>query len=175
MVDFGNRKLHTIDVSTPSSPALVSSVQLNTSSRPWELELDGDRAYVIAWPGSDVLAVDLSGAIPVQVARVVVGSGAFEIGLRPAGLTPEGAIVVLLDEIAALADVLNAGEARSLIGKLEAAAASLERGNANAAIGQLGAFIKEVEALVASGRLPAPVGAGLIELAQAAIDQLREG
>ncbi len=55
------------------------------------------------------------------------------------------------------------GNGRSLLAKLEAAANQSDRGNARAATNQLGAFINQVSALMASGRLPADVGAQLVD------------
>lgn len=61
---------------------------------------------------------------------------------------------------------LNAGELQSLRTKLRAASASLQRGSVDAAVGQLSAFINEMEAMGASGRVPADRAQAIIAYAR---------
>jgi hypothetical protein len=70
------------------------------------------------------------------------------------------------------ANVLGAGQGRSLTVKLLSARRSLDKGHTNAAINQLGAFSNQANALVRSRALPAAQGAVLIGEASGIIAQL---
>jgi DNA/RNA endonuclease G (NUC1) len=59
---------------------------------------------------------------------------------------------------------IDAGNANSLIAKLDGAKAALDRGNDQAALGKLGALIHELDAMVASGRLSAADAQALRDL-----------
>src|SRR5262245_3566843 len=88
--------------------------------------------------------------------------------------TPAEIIEVLQSVVQALVDGgagLPAG-GNSLQAKLDAALGAVNRGNARAAVGSLGAFINQVNALVAAGRLNKALGASLIDQANAAIGEL---
>ncbi len=89
--------------------------------------------------------------------------------------TPEELIADLLAEITTLVSTgaLSADAAEGLIAKLEAAAKKLAAGKTKTAVNVLGAFINQAEAFVNSGVLTPAEGQQLIDLAQAAIDQLR--
>jgi hypothetical protein len=65
------------------------------------------------------------------------------------------------------AGLLSNGQSTSLVKKLQLAAAHIERGNSNAARGGLGAFIDQVQELVADGVIAAADGELLIESTRA--------
>ena len=67
---------------------------------------------------------------------------------------------------------LGSGNGTSLLAKLDAAANALASGNPTAAKHELEALIREVQALIRSGRIPAADGQALIAAAQNAINQL---
>lgn len=77
----------------------------------------------------------------------------------------------ILDDLVADGD-LRAAHARGLRAKLERIRDKIEDGRTGPAIRQLEAFINQVEALVAAGKLTEEEGARLIEAAQAMIDAL---
>jgi hypothetical protein len=72
-------------------------------------------------------------------------------------------------EQARASGTINRGEARSLLAKLESAAASAASENSTAARNKLKAFIREVKAMLRSGRIPSPLGQDLIAAANARI------
>jgi hypothetical protein len=67
------------------------------------------------------------------------------------------------------ANVLNAGEARSLLAKVDAATRQASQGKTTAAKNVLSALIAEAEALRSSGRLTSAQAQQLIDAAQCAI------
>ena len=88
--------------------------------------------------------------------------------------TPVERIADLIAQVGALrtAGVLNAGQARSLIAKLEAARASLARGATGTAVNQLQALINQIEDFVLEGILTAEQGEELIADVEAIISLL---
>jgi hypothetical protein len=70
------------------------------------------------------------------------------------------------------AGLLSHGQTTSLLKKLELAAAHVESGNLNGALGVLGAFIAQVEELVADGVIAAEDGAVLIAAAEVGMSEL---
>jgi len=88
--------------------------------------------------------------------------------------TPQEQVQQLIDEIEELinSDIINAGQANSLISKLSITLDSLDENNVNASSGKLGAFINEIEAFIKSKKLTSEVGQPLIDIAQSIIDSL---
>lgn len=88
--------------------------------------------------------------------------------------TPSEQVEELIAQVRALAagGALSPGNANSLESKLRAALASLDRGRTNAAVQQLRAFMREVEALVRSGRLEPEVGEELLDQADTVVGGL---
>jgi len=81
--------------------------------------------------------------------------------------TPQQVAGGLIDAIKKLQTdgVLNAGNANALIAKVTNAIKSIDGGNAAAAVNQLQAFISQVEAFIAAGKLTAAEGEPLIDIA----------
>jgi probable HAF family extracellular repeat protein len=120
-----------------------------------------------------------SDAVDVNERGQVLGSSGSTTGERHAviwttQIQPEDQITLLISRVEALVDNpgLKKGNANALLQKLENADRMLEEGKINAACGQLGAFVNQVEAVTNSGHLPEEEGAGLIDGANNAIDQL---
>ena len=103
---------------------------------------------------SDAAAADRFGhAVSISDETIVVGTrfqnsvAGQDTGSAYLFATPAAQIDRLIDQVTSLApDPLNAGQANSLITKLENAAAQIDKGNINPAINQLEAFINQVEA-----------------------------
>ncbi|HEU0299095.1 MAG TPA: DNA/RNA non-specific endonuclease [Longimicrobium sp.] len=102
-----------------------------------------------------VRVTDDDGATGVRTATVTVQSPSQALD----GLAGD------VDGLVAAGDI-NRGNGTSLNAKLRAAQQQLAQGNGNAALNMLGAFVNEVEAMVASGRLSAAQGAALIAAAE---------
>ena len=83
-------------------------------------------------------------------------------------------VELLIDDIDTLeaAGVLNGGNANALRSKLENLLAKIDKGQIGAAVNGLGAFINQVEALVAAGTLTEEQGAALIAAAEDAIEAM---
>lgn len=173
---FSNN-LFTIDVTTPSNPQLLSVVPVVTSGHLWELEVDGNRAYLIAYDcvfSSQVIAFDITTDTPVQLATGDVGRCAFEIGLRPQAQpeSPSDLLIALIQSISELN--LQQGIENSLDAKLDAASQALEDINENndvAAVNALQAFINAVEAQ-SGNHIPVADADTIIADAQEIIDLL---
>jgi len=87
--------------------------------------------------------------------------------------TPQEGTEGLIVQVQALVPgSLNYGQGNALIAKLEAAIQQLDQGNFAAAIHQLGAFINQVNALIATGELLSDEGQPLIDDANAIIAAL---
>jgi TolB protein len=87
--------------------------------------------------------------------------------------TPQQAIEALIAQVRALVPgALNNGQGNALIVKLEAAIRQVDRGNIATAINQLEAFINQVNAYVASGRLTPEQGQPLLDAANAILAAL---
>jgi hypothetical protein len=69
--------------------------------------------------------------------------------------------------------VLGKGEINSLQAKLNAASAQLDRGGRTASANVLGAFVNELNALVASGRVGSDAAAPIVSYAERVIRSLR--
>jgi hypothetical protein len=102
-----------------------------------------------------------------------VGVGTLNATFLLTAPTPGADLATLRAEVAAIPG-LPAG-ANSLLAKLDAATASYGRGNHGAACGQLGAFINQVAALVATGRLTAAQGESLTESAHCICEDMEAG
>ena len=89
-------------------------------------------------------------------------------------VTPQGCIadVVALVGQMQTDGTLRTGEAKSLLAKLDATTRQIDQGRTTPATNLLYAFINEVNALVASGRLTAAQAQPLIDGARCAIDAL---
>jgi DNA/RNA endonuclease G (NUC1) len=109
-----------------------------------------------------VRVTDDEGAEGVRTATVTVRSPAQAV----TGL--EGAVDGLVSD-----GSLSRGNGNSLSAKLRAAGASLARGQAHTAVNQLNAFVNEVEAMAASGRLSAVDAATLTAAAQRIIQSIQ--
>ena len=94
------------------------------------------------------------------------------VTLTPA--TPQGCIASLVTLIGQMqtAGTLRAGEAKSLLAKLDAATRQLDQGRTTPAANLLEAFISEVSAAVAAGRLSAAEAQPLIDGARCALAAL---
>ncbi|MEE9123543.1 MAG: hypothetical protein V3U14_03490 [candidate division NC10 bacterium] len=120
VVDFSTNKLHTVDVTTPSNPQLLSSVQVVTTGNLWELEVVVNRAYLVAFnffSNSQVIAFDISTDTPVQLGTTDVGVAAFEIGLQPQAPNPIDLLTALIGELPGI--VADLSTDRKLADKLE--------------------------------------------------------
>ena len=131
-------------------------------------------------PGVDVVNV---AAISNLVANraIVAGSDVFDVtnshhhGLRwVVTLTPpslEGCFAQLPQLVTDLRDAgtLSAGEANSLLGKIDAASRQADQGKTTAAKNVLNALINEVNAMRGTGRLSSDDAQALIDAAQCAI------
>jgi endonuclease G len=132
---------------------------------------DGGGAHPLALSGSGFSlshTYAAAGTFTVTV-RVTDDDGAE--GVRTATVavqSPAGAIGGLSAAVDALvADgTLNNGNGNALNAKLRAAAASLERGQGQTAVNQLNAFVNQVDAFAASGRLSAAPAVALKAAAQ---------
>lgn len=133
--------------------------------------------------GSDSLAGDLYGwAVGLRGDSALVGSiahsanaarsGAIYVYSYEAPQPPTISDLVAAVESLRTAGVMNAGQANSLLTKLRNAQRAVEAGNGIAAAPDLRAFINEVRALMASGRLASDVGQSLIDRANAVLSQL---
>jgi DNA/RNA endonuclease G (NUC1) len=108
-----------------------------------------------------VRVTDDDGAEGVRTAQVTVQSPAQAMS----GLT--GAVDALVAD-----GTLNRGNGNSLNVKVRGAGASLARGQAQTAVNQLNAFINEIEAMAASGRLSATDAATLTASARRIIQSI---
>ena len=112
---------------------------------------------------------------PVTIPAVGIGRTA---GLTLRGAAPVNAVIAhdpytgLSDGVSQLESVLDNVEVNSLTQTLANASRQASAGNTNAAVNMLRAFIQQVEALVASGRLAPEDGSLLISAAQQAITSL---
>jgi hypothetical protein len=119
-----------------------------------------------------------STTIPIPIPGVMVQRSTGVLlrdGLAPVTAVVRPLVVAdLADAVRALAAAgnLNHGQATSLLKKLELAERQMERGNVGGATGVLGAFISQVEALVADGVIAPSDGAFLIRTARAFIAAL---
>lgn len=134
-------------------------------------------------PGSDVVeATAMTNLVGNQV--IVTGSDIFDQannyrhGLRwSVTLTPtslQGCLAELAHLVTQLREsgVFNAGEATSLLGKVDAASRQASQGKTTPAKNLLNALINEVNAMRASGRLSSADAQALIDAAQCAIAAL---
>lgn len=134
-------------------------------------------------PGPDVVQANaMTTLVGNQV--IVTGSDVFDPGnnyrhaLRwSVTLTPtslQGCLAELAQLVTQLreASVLNAGEATSLLGKVDAASRQANQGKTTPAKNLLNALINEVNAMRASGRLSSADAQALIDAAQCAIAAL---
>lgn len=131
-------------------------------------------------PGPDVVQANaMTTFVGNQV--IVTGSDIFNAdrhGLRwSVTLTPpslQGCLAELAQLVTQLreASVLNAGEATSLLGKVDAASRQANQGKTTPAKNLLNALINEVNAMRASGRLSSTDAQALIDAAQCAIAAL---
>ncbi|HWJ24236.1 MAG TPA: hypothetical protein VNS52_17900 [Gemmatimonadaceae bacterium] len=89
-------------------------------------------------------------------------------------VTPQGCIADLVALVGQMQTdgTLRTGEAKSLLAKLDATTRQIDQGRTTPATNLLYAFINEVNALVASGRLTAAQAQPLIDGARCAIDAL---
>jgi pullulanase-type alpha-1,6-glucosidase len=108
----------------------------------------------------------------VKLAAFDSSSGTFTVPARTTVVfeyAPQEMLRSLIDEIAALreAGILNAGQANSLIAKLENAIKNLDKGKAKVALNNLNAFVNEVQSLIDEGVLTPEEGQSLIDAAEA--------
>lgn len=95
---------------------------------------------------------------------------AYIVGLA---LTPEQKLDELITDVQTL---VESGRApRGLLAPLEAADISLAQGHSRPAVNQVEAFIRQVEAMMRSGRLSEEEGAQLIDAANGLIETIRSG
>jgi hypothetical protein len=94
---------------------------------------------------------------------------------RPAPPPRDAAIAGLSDQVGEIeqSGAVGHGEANALRAKLDAALARLERGDTRQAIHMLEAFIRQVQALVRSGKITAEEGQALIDSALAVMADLQ--
>ena len=175
VVTDDNERLHVIDVSDPSNPGLVSSTPVPVADRLWDLEVAGDRAYLVSSRGTvDVISFDLSDLTdPMQLGTGFDGGVfGFQLALRP----PIFNLMLALND-AVMTLNLPQGIETSLLAKLENALTKLEDGNPindAAAIANLGAFVNEVEAKTPNP-IPQVDAEALIAAAQAIIALMSQG
>jgi DNA/RNA endonuclease G (NUC1) len=140
----------------PGADGWTATVDYGDGSGAQPLALDGNgfslsHGYTAAGTFTVTVRVtDDDGAQGVRTATVTVQS-------------PAQAIDGLSDQ---LAGKVSRGEAASLNAKLRAAEASLARGQAHTAVNQIEAFVNEVQAMEASGRMSAADAAALTAAAQ---------
>ena len=166
----------------PSSPDFHTVVEIGWAgnARAVAITPDGTRAYVTNSGGSDIVSViDTDPSSPdfhTVVEIVGVGGGGDGVAITPGFSTPEDQIEALIEDVEELfiADILNVGQANSLISKLENILNRPEQGTTQPVINQLGAFINQVLSLVEEGILTPEEGQDLVDAAQAVIDQLSE-
>jgi probable HAF family extracellular repeat protein len=118
---------------------------------------------------------DLQVAQSINDIGQIVGYGTLNgVPVRGFRLDPTGnaGVTILLSELSSPNLALSRGEISSLGGTLQGALISIQKGNTLSARGQLGAFIKQVQALVKSGRLSAQNAAGLTSAARNIIASL---
>ena len=131
-----------------------------------------DSATGVATTFSDVYVVGIAnGPLPGETS--LGGQDAFLVKLA---LPPLQKIRLVTDEIDRLVDdgTLNRGQGNSLTVKLEAAAKQLDKGNPTPAANMLHAFVNEVAAYRASGKIPESEASLLIAWADNIIDQIRQ-
>lgn len=134
---------------------------------------DGSGAQPLALSGSSFSlshAYTAAGTFTVTV-RVTDDDGAE--GVRTATVTVRSPAQALDGLAAQLTGMMPRGAAASLNAKLRAAEASLGRGQAHTAVNQIEAFIHEVEAMAASGRLSAADAAELADAARRIIRSIQ--
>ena len=144
-------------------------VDYGAGDGPQALPLDGmgfELSHTYAAPGSYTVAVTVTDS------RDATGSAEATVEV----VTLEVAIERLG---AALLDIGGAGElpgwARGLLAKVDGAADHLARGNTTAAARVVGAFVRELEAHVAAGRVAGTEGAPLLAYARRIVALLEEG
>lgn len=118
-----------------------------------------------------------STAVSINNAGQIVGYSEFASGAIRATLwqlSPGSQVQSLQDAIQNLVStgVLGAGQGNALLAKLAAALQQIGNGNSNPAKGQLGAFINQINALVAGGTLTAAEAQPLLDAANAVLAQL---
>jgi len=150
---------------TSGGPYIVHGTTPDKAANGYTLDgLTGSATYYFAvstfTPMHDLQQNDLWSGYSLEVSASLV--------------TPQGAILNLVDEVDALVDggALNNGQGKALIAKLKTALKQLDKGNANAAINVLGAFLNQVGAFINAGILTPEEAQPLVEAAEAIIAQL---
>jgi hypothetical protein len=146
---------------TPTSPAgsaMLFEVQATDDCD------SGDPLVICTPPSGSVFSI---GTTTVACVSTDDCGNSGSCGFTVTVLTPEEATGLLIEEIEALVDdgTLNHGQGNSFVSKLRATIGSLGRGRTNAACNQLQAFINQVTAFVASGKLTVEEGQVLIDAA----------
>jgi len=163
----GEALLQSGSIADPGPDTFTGTVVWGDGSAPETLVIDArsfSLRHVYSAPGTFVVTVtvtdDDGGA----------GTGTFTVSVS----TVEDSIAGLIARVRLLvaSGVLNQGQGGSLIAKLEAALSQLANGKVDAAVNQIEAFINEVAADIASGKLPASIGEPLIDTARRAIAAL---
>ncbi len=137
----------------PGADSWTATVDYGDGSGEQPLALSGkgfSLSHTYSAAGTHTVTVtmrDDDGGVDVRTATVTVQTPSQGIGAIHAMVTGLG---------------IGHGNASALGAKLRAAAASLARGDTTPAVNQLQAFINQVEAMVASGRLTAAQGAALV-------------
>lgn len=126
---------------------------------------DGAGARPLALSGKGFSLSHTYAAAGTYTVTVRVSDDDGETATRTATVTVQSPAQAVNALAAQVATLTSGGTENALNAKLRAAGASLERGNAESARGQLGAFVNQVEALVASGRLTAAQGEALTDAA----------
>ncbi|MBL8341745.1 MAG: hypothetical protein JNL30_09785 [Rubrivivax sp.] len=122
------------------------------------------------WVLSEAQSINAAGLIVGRGYRTATPTLTSYFLLKPVAPAPAGLIEAI--EALAASGVLGHGSATALVAKLRAAAAQIDKGNVRPAINQLDAFVNEVQALMASGRLTAAHGQPLIDEARRIIASL---
>jgi probable HAF family extracellular repeat protein len=122
-------------------------------------------------PSSEAWAINEAGKVVGASDTPEFGDSHAVVWLK---LSLEEILQGLIDEVETLEaeGALNAGQAGSLINKLNVATAMLNAGKTTPAVNQLEAFINEVEALIEGGVLTPEQGQPLIDMAEDVISAL---
>lgn len=143
----------------PTSPAGAEVTFSSTATD----DCDGDVTVTCTPPTGSTFAMGTTTTVTCTAADGCGNSGSCTLTVTV--LTLEAAIDGLIEAVEALVDagVLNRGQSNALVVKLEAALRSLGRGRVNAACNQLRAFMNQVNAFIASGKLTAEEGQALLD------------